>query len=217
MAAEPDERGLSGGAHVWAMLVGVNDERRAEFRGERRKGAASLRALLERAWIVAEEEVDLAAPGEALEGGPLERSSPMPAAAGVGDWRPAVGQTAQATETEPRSRRQMVQAEPEPHRAGHAGPGVGAGERLGVVVVSVHEQKLEPRSVEQGTGGTEKATTFRFAREVVQVAQGHERVAALVDGTLDQAAQMTSVAVQVAEHEQTTHLSRAYRAPSAKR
>jgi hypothetical protein len=39
-------------------------------------------------------------------------------------------------------------------------------------------------------------------------------VAALLDGALDQAAQMASVAVQVAEDEQTTHSSRAYRAPS---
>jgi hypothetical protein len=33
--AEPDERGLSGGAYMWAVLVGVDDERRAEFHGER--------------------------------------------------------------------------------------------------------------------------------------------------------------------------------------
>jgi hypothetical protein len=59
--AEPDERGLSGGAHVRAVLVGVEDQRWAELRGERREWAAGLRALLERARVVAEEEVDLAA------------------------------------------------------------------------------------------------------------------------------------------------------------
>jgi hypothetical protein len=55
------------------VLVGVDDERRAELRGERGEGAARLRALLERARVVAEEEVDLAAAGEALEGGLLAR------------------------------------------------------------------------------------------------------------------------------------------------
>jgi hypothetical protein len=88
-----------------------------EFRGERREGAASLHASLERAWVVAEEDVDLAAAGEALKGGPLERSRPEPAATGVGAWRAAVGQTAQAAEPEPCSGRQVVQAEAEPHRA----------------------------------------------------------------------------------------------------
>jgi hypothetical protein len=48
---------------VRAVLVAVNDERRAEFRGERRERAASLRALFERAWVVAKEKVDLAAAG----------------------------------------------------------------------------------------------------------------------------------------------------------
>ena len=37
---------------------------------------------------------------------------------------------------------------------------------------------------------------FRLARQVIEVAQGHERVAALLDGTLDQAAQVVTVAVQ---------------------
>ena len=110
-----------------------------------------MRALLERAWVVAEEEVDLAAAGEALEGRALERSRPVPAATGVRDWRTAIGQTAQAAETEACSGRQVVQAEAEPHRAGRAGTGVGTGERLGVVVVSVHEQKLEADPAEQGS------------------------------------------------------------------
>jgi hypothetical protein len=43
--AEPDKRGLSGGAHVRAVLVAVDDERGAEFRGERRERAATMRAL----------------------------------------------------------------------------------------------------------------------------------------------------------------------------
>ena len=200
-----------------AVLVAIDDERRAEFRGERRERAASLRALFERAWVVAKEKVDLAAAGEALKGGPLARSRPEPVAAGMGYWRAAVGQTAQAAETEPCSGRQVVQAEAESHRAGRGGAGVGVGERLGVVVVSLHEQKLEARPAEQGTCGTEKAAPFRLARQVVEVAQGHERVAALLDGALDQAAQVPSVAVQVAEDEQTAHSSRAYRAPTGVR
>jgi len=55
--------------NLWAVLVAVDDERGAEFRGERRERAASMRALLERAWVVAKEKVDLAAAGEALKGG----------------------------------------------------------------------------------------------------------------------------------------------------
>ncbi len=50
------------------------------------------------------------------------------------------------------------------------------------------------------------------ARQVAEVAKGDERVAALLDGALDQAAQVASVAVHVAEDEQTAHSSRAYRA-----
>jgi hypothetical protein len=76
-------------------------------------------------------------------------------------------------------------------------------------VVSVHEQKLEARSPEQGAGGTQKAASFRLPRQVGEVTERHERVAALVNGALDQPAQMPSVAVQVAEDEQTTHPSRA--------
>ena len=101
--AEPDERGLSGGAYVRAMLVGVDDERRAELRGERGEGAARLRASLERAGVVAEEEVDLAAARDALEGGPLESDGPVPVATRPGrpdGKRAAVGETAQAPKTE---------------------------------------------------------------------------------------------------------------------
>ena len=62
---------------------------------------------------------------------------------------------------------------------------MGAGERLGVVVVSVHEQKLEAGTAEQGTGRAEKAAPFRVARQVAEVAERDERVAALLDGALD--------------------------------
>src|SRR5262249_35602952 len=65
--AEPEQRGRSGGAYVRAVLVGVDDERRAELRGERGEGASCLRALLERARGVAEEDVDPAVAGDALQ------------------------------------------------------------------------------------------------------------------------------------------------------
>jgi hypothetical protein len=94
---------------------------------------------------------------------------------------------------------------------------VGAGERLGVVVVSVHEQKLEARPAEQGASGAEETAPVRVARQVAEVAEGDKRVAALLDGALDQAAQVASVAVQVAKGEQTAHSSRAYRARSCSR
>jgi hypothetical protein len=42
-------------------------------------------------------------------------------------------------------------------------------------------------------------------RQVAEVAEGNERVATLLDGALDQDAKMTSVAVKVAEDEQTAH------------
>jgi hypothetical protein len=148
--AEPDERGLSGGAHVRAVPVGVA----------------------------------------------------------------AVGETAQAAEPEARSGRQVVQAVAERHRAGGGGAGVGAGERLGVVVVSFHEQKLEACPAEQGTGEAEEAAPFRVTRQVAEVAEAEERLAAFLDGLLDQAAQVASVGVQVAEDEQPAHSSRAYRARS---
>jgi hypothetical protein len=213
--AEPDERGGSGDAYVRAVLVGVDDERRAELGGERGERAARLRTLLERARIVAEEEVDLAAAGEALEGGPLERSSPEPIATGstqLDGSRAAVSETAQAAQTEPCAGRQVVQPEPERHRASDAVAVAGAGKRLGVVVVSIYEQKLESCRAEQGTSGAEEAPPFRVARQVAEVAERDECVAALLDGTLDQVTQVASVAVQVAEDEQTAHSSRAYRA-----
>ena len=111
----------------------------------------------------------------------------------------------------------MVQAVAERHRARRGSAGVGAGERLGVVVVSVDEQKLEACPPEQGTGGAEEAAPFRVARQVAEVAEGDERVAALLDGALDQVTQVASVAVQVAEDEQPAHSSRAYRARSCSR
>jgi hypothetical protein len=74
--AEPDERGLSGAAYVWAVLVGVEDERRAERRGERGERASRLRTLFEGAGVVAEEEVDLTAARDELEGGPFARNRP---------------------------------------------------------------------------------------------------------------------------------------------
>jgi hypothetical protein len=127
------------------VLVSVDDERRAERRGERGEGAAGLRALLERARVVAEEEIDTAAAGEALVGGTLERGGPVPVATGSTRScaeRAAVGEAAQATKTEACSGRQVVQAEVERHRAGRASASIGEGERFGVVVVSVNEQKL---------------------------------------------------------------------------
>jgi hypothetical protein len=109
----------------------------------------------------------------------------------------------------------MVQAEAERHRRGGGGAGAGAGERLGVVVVSVHEQKLEAGPAEQSTCGAEEAAPFRVARQVAEVAEGDERVAALLDGALDQASQVASVAVKVAEDEQTAHSAEATeRAPA---
>src|SRR5437763_14717700 len=62
----PTERGRSGGAHVRAVLVGIEDVGGAEVRDERGEGAARLRALLERTRVVAKEDVDLAAAGEVL-------------------------------------------------------------------------------------------------------------------------------------------------------
>src|SRR5262245_9895030 len=63
--AEPEQRGGSGGAYLRAVLMGVDDERRAELRGKHGEGASCLRALLERARVVTEQDVDLAATGEA--------------------------------------------------------------------------------------------------------------------------------------------------------
>jgi hypothetical protein len=143
--AEANERGGSGRADVRAVLVGVEDERRTELRGERGKEASRLRALLESARVVAEEEIDLAAAGEPLEGSPLECDGPVPVATGStrSHWkRTAVRETAQATKPEACSRRQVVQAEAERHRTGRGSSSVRAGERLGIVVIPVNEQKL---------------------------------------------------------------------------
>ena len=109
----------------------------------------------------------------------------------------------------------MVQAETKRHRAGRGSASIGAGQRFGVVVVSVDEQKLQACPPEQSTGGAEEATPFRLARQVAEVAEGHERVALLLDGALDEAAQMASVAVQVTEDEQPAHSSRDYLARAA--
>jgi ABC-type tungstate transport system permease subunit len=106
----------------------------------------------------------------------------------------------------------VVQTEAERPRAGGGGTGVSLGERLGVVVVSVHQQKLEASPAQQGTGEAEEAAPFRVARQVAEVAERDERVATLLDGAPDQAAQVASVAVNVAEDEQTAHSSRGYRA-----
>jgi hypothetical protein len=73
---------LSGGVHVRPVLVRVENERGAKLRDERSERPARLCALLERARVVAEEEVDLAAVGEALDGGPLARRGPVPLATG---------------------------------------------------------------------------------------------------------------------------------------
>jgi hypothetical protein len=43
--AEPDDRGLFGGAYMRAVLVGVDDERGAQLRGEGGEGAGSLSTI----------------------------------------------------------------------------------------------------------------------------------------------------------------------------
>ncbi len=83
---------------------------------------------------------------------------------------------------------------------------MGAGERLGVVVVSFYEQKLEACPAEQSTDGAEEAAPFLVARQVAEVAEAKQRVAALLDRALDQATQVVTVGVKVAEDEQTAHL-----------
>lgn len=218
--AEPNKRGLSGNAYVRAVLVRVEDEGGLELRGERGEGATRPRTLLERTRVMAEEDVDLAAAGEALQGGPLACRGPVPVASGSsrpGGRRATVGEAAQPAEPEARSGRQMVQAEAERHRSGRGSAGAGVGERLVVVMVSVHKEKLEARAAEQDTGGPEKAAPFRLARPVEKVTEGDERVAALLDGAFDQFAQMAAVAVQVTKNEQPAHSSRAYRAQSRSR
>jgi hypothetical protein len=206
VGAEPDERRLPGGTDVRAVQVRVEDERRPEFRRERGEAAARLRAFLERARVVAEEKIDLAAAGNALEGGALGSGGAVPAASGSrrpGAKRAAVGETAQAAEPKACSGRHVVHAVAEGHRAGCGGAFSGAGERLRVVVVSFYEQKLEACSAEQSTGGAEEAAPFLVARQVAEVAEAKQRVAVL----LDRAAQVVTVGVQVAEDEQTAHLS----------
>jgi predicted RNA-binding Zn ribbon-like protein len=160
---------------------------------------------------VAEEDIYLSAAGEKLEPGALDRGRPVPAAIGPTPphgKRTAVGETAQAAEPEACSGGQVMEAEAQRHRPGSGCVRAGAGERLGVVVVSVHEQKLEPRTTEQSTGGAKEAAPFQVARQVAEVAEGDERVAALLDGALDQVAQVASVAMHVAEDEQTAHSPR---------
>ena len=61
-----------------AVLVAIDDERRAEFRGERHERAASLRALFERAWVVAKEKVDLAAAGDEFQTSEPSEKVPNP-------------------------------------------------------------------------------------------------------------------------------------------
>ncbi len=209
--AEPDERWLSGGAHVRAVLVGIDNERRAELCRDCGEGPARVRALLQRSRVVAEEEVDLAPAGEALQDGPLARGGPMPVAAGSrrpGAERAAVGEAAQAAEKEACSGRQVMQAEPKRHRPRGVYVGAGAGECLGVVVVSLHEQKLEIGATEQRPGEPEEAAAYGVARQVAEIAEGDERVTALIDGALDQVAQVPSVAMHIAEDEQPAHSTR---------
>src|SRR5262245_10987420 len=164
VGAEPEQRGRrSGAADVWAVLVGVDDERRAELRGECGEGASCLGALLERARVVAEEDVDLVAAGEALERSPFAGGG-MPVASGSDGKGAAVGEAAQVAEPEACSGRQVVQTETERHRPGGGAAGPGARERIGVVVVALHEQKLEAGTAKQGSGGAEETTPFRVAR-----------------------------------------------------
>jgi hypothetical protein len=215
--AEPEERGWSSATDVRAVLVCVHDEHWAELRGERGERASCPLGLFERARVVTKEDVDLAATREALQCGPLARDGTMPVATGPtrsDGKRASVGETAQPTQPEPCPCRQVVHAETERHRADSGASGAGACERISVVVVSVHEEKLEAGPAKQRTDGAEEATPFRVARQVAEVAQGEECVAALLDGAFDQVAQVTAIAVQVAEGEQPAHSSRAYRARS---
>jgi hypothetical protein len=83
--------------------------------------------------------------------------------------------------------------------------GLGARERLGVVVVTVHEQQLEACPAQQALGIAEEAAPFPVARQVAEIAERDERVTTLLDGALDQVAQMPPVTMQVTEDEQTAH------------
>ena len=116
---------------------------------------------------MAEEEVDFAVARKALQPRPLACDSAVPAAISPRgpDWkRAAVGEAAQAAETEACSRTQVVQAVTERHRPACGITGASAGERLGVVVVSVHEQKLEAGPAEYGARRAEEAAPFWLAR-----------------------------------------------------
>ena len=84
-------------------------------------------------------------------------------------------------------------------------------------MISVHKEKLEACPAKEAIGGAEEAPPFRLAGQVAEVAEGNERIAALLDGTLDQVTQVASVAVHVARDEQTAHSSRGYRARSSSR
>jgi hypothetical protein len=105
----------------------------------------------------------------------------------------------------------VVQTVTERNRAIGGAASPGTRERLGVVVVSVHEQQLEVGPAKHGTGRAEEPASFRVAGQVAEIAQGDERVAALLDSALDQTAQVVSITVQVAKGEQAAHSSRAYR------
>ena len=65
----------------------------------------------------------------------------------------------------------MVETEPERHRPGAGAAGAGVRERIGVVVVPLHEQKLEAGTAKQSSGGAEETTPFRIARPVAEVAE----------------------------------------------
>ena len=74
-----------------------------------------------------------APPARRLHGGPLARGGPVPVATGSrrpDGKRAAVGEAAQAAETEACSGRQVVQAVAERHRPGRGSAGAGVGERL---------------------------------------------------------------------------------------
>jgi hypothetical protein len=140
VGAEPDESGRSGGAYMRAVLACVDDERRAQFRGERGEGPPRLRAVLQRARVVAEEEVDLAAAGDALVGG--RDGSAFRPAGGAGGNRAAprrVRGCGRGRGRAPRRRRgspPRAEARGQPGAAGHrrrggsgALPGRAAGSR----------------------------------------------------------------------------------------
>ena len=215
--SESEKRPRSGGADIRAMLMRVDDERGAQLCGECSERSSRLLAFFESAWVVAEEDVDLAADGEALHEGALVRDGTVPLATGStrsGRKRASVGETPKAAEPEACSGRQVVQTESERYRAGGGAAYPGARERLGVVVVTVDEQQVEACATKRRTGRSEEPASFRVLRQIAEVSQRDDRVAVLLNGALDQPAQVPSVAVQIAKGEQTTHSCRAYRADS---